>query len=38
LAVQDGFNVHEEAAPINRGLPLPIVVEFADFPEIDLAT
>ena len=37
MAVQSGFNVHEKAAPINGSLALPVVVELADFPEIDLA-
>ncbi len=38
MAVQSSFNVHEKAAPINGGLALPVVVELADLPEIDLAT
>ena len=37
VAFQCGLNVHQEAVPVNAGLSLPVVVQFADLPEIDLA-
>ena len=38
MALQRGLNVHQKAVPIDGGLSLPVVVELADLPEIDLAT